>query len=508
MKRVQLSLFALIAACLALSVGLSGCTRNKTAKIDNKTIVVALSSEPKTLDPRRATDAIGMRIGNLLFSSLVRLGPNLEIIGEAAESWTLDGNIYTFQLRPNLVFHNNRPVQAEDLLYSFEQYQANESPFQSVFSVITKVEARYDDEARFVKLHLKEYSATLLTDLSPLKILPKKEIVASPEQFTKQPIGTGPFSLSRGTNQDLTFKARRPHPYAEPKIETAIFKVVRDDNTRIQKLDKGELDIAQAEIPLEKVAHFDAQKNEFEVVRFPGLSMTYLLLNLKDPRLRKIETRKALAQALDIKEILTYKLRGLAEPASSILTPQNPFFASNLSLPQPDLAAAKELLSKLGLAGAELSLKTSNNQAAVDNARILAVQLEKAGIKVKLQSFEWGTFYSDISSGNFQLASMKWAGATDPDIYRVAFHSSEVPPGRNRGSYVNAKLDKLLEEGLRLRDESKRKDHYAEVQKIIAADLPMIPLWYETQVAIVRKEVKGYSAPLNGDFSFLLTAHK
>jgi peptide/nickel transport system substrate-binding protein len=125
-----------------------------------------------------------------------------------------------------------------------------------------------------------------------------------------------------------------------------------------------------------------------------------------------------------------------------------------------------------------------------------------------LASFEWGTFYGDIQSGNFQLATMRWVGATDPDIYRVALHSREVPPGRNRGYYENKNMDKLLDQGIKIDNSEKRIAHYRDVQKTVLSELPFIPLWYDTQVAIVHKRVADYTPPKNGDFTSFIHVHK
>ena len=145
----------------------------------------------------------------------------------------------------------------------------------------------------------------------------------------------------------------------------------------------------------------------------------------------------------------------------------------------------------------------------MENGKVIAQQLNKAGLKVKMESFEWGTFYSDVKNSNFQLATMRWVGVLDPDIYRLAFHSAETPPkGRNRGGYKNTELDTLLEEGLYVSDFNKRKGLYSKVQQTILKELPIIPLWYDEQVAVVHKRVKNYKVALNGDFTPLIGVYK
>lgn len=237
--------------------------------------------------------------------------------------------------------------------------------------------------------------------------------------------------------------------------------------------------------------------------------MTYMLVNLKDTTFQKKEARQALSSALNREEIIRYKLEGLAQSATSILSPINPYHDVSLSRATFDLEKAKQLIEANGLKGREVVLKTSNSTQAVENGKVLANQLEAAGLVVKLQSFEWATFYKDMDQGNFQLATMKWVGTTDPDIYKTAFHSNEVPPkGRNRGSYSNPVVDKLVDAGRKIEDVRKRVDHYKKVQRIIYDDLPLVPLWYDFEVAVASPRVHGYVPSKNGDYTSLTKVEK
>ena len=150
--------------------------------------------------------------------------------------------------------------------------------------------------------------------------------------------------------------------------------------------------------------------------------------------------------------------------------------------------------------GTRLLLKTSNVPVAVDNGKVLANQISQTGLKIDLQSLEWGVFYGDVSKGRFQLAILRWVGSTDPDLYRLAFHSSEKPPGRNRGSYSNPELDKLLDQGISIEDPKKRIELYNQVQRIVYDDLAIVPLWYDMLVALSTKRVLNYKPSPMGDY--------
>jgi peptide/nickel transport system substrate-binding protein len=491
---------------LAFGSVLSSCTKRSTEA--DTTLYVGLSSAPSTLDPRNAMDAVGMRLTGLVFSSIVRLGPELEIIGEAASQWSYKNLEYSFTLRPGLKFVSADgqffPVTKDDIDFSIETYRAS-GRFASSLEPIASVESQYDVKAGGnLSIKLKAYSATFLTDLTPVKILPKKIVQEKGDAFRDQPIGSGPFRLVSVDANEIKLKANTECPYAQPKIENISFKIVREDNTRFLKVMKGELDLVQQELPPSKVVELE-KKGGFQIYKYPGLSMTYLLVNLKEKAFQSKDARRALSFALNREEIIRFKLEGLAQPATSVLSPISPYHDGSLAAPKYDLATAQKLIKSSGLAGKEIVLKTSNSTQAVENGKVIANQLEAAGLKVKLQSFEWATFYKDVDQGNFQLATMKWVGTTDPDIYKTAFHSQELPPkGRNRGFYSNSLVDSLVDQGRGIEDVRKRIDHYKRVQKIVFDELPMIPLWYEYEVAVASSRIINYTPPKNGDYSSLI----
>ena len=462
----------------------------KKEKHSENTVIFALTSEAKTLDPRFATDANGQRISNLIFNSLVRMGPKLKIENDAAKTWSYENLVYTFNLHPGLTFSNGEPVTEEDILFTFDEYKKNNVPFKKALSIIKNVRADFSDEKNpKVVLELSEFSASLLEDLSVVKILSKKST-------QNNLIGTGSFVFQKQTPNEIILRARKDHSVIKPKIDAVVFKVIRDESTLFLKTLKGEVDIVQSDMPTNKVDKFNNKK--FHIYKYPGLKMNYILLNLKDLTFSK-DIRRAMASAIDIDSIIKFKLSGLGIPATSILTPGNQFFNSNLKRIKHDLDYAKQIASSVE---DDIVIKTSSSSSAVENGKVISNQLNKAGFKTSIQSFEWGTFYEDIKSGNFQAAIMRWVGASDPDIYRVALHSEELPPlGRNRGSYSNNDLDKLLLKGRTIENLNDRITHYLKVQDIVHKDLPIIPLWYNTDVAIVNKRVLDYEPPLNGDFS-------
>jgi len=126
------------------------------------------------------------------------------------------------------------------------------------------------------------------------------------------------------------------------------------------------------------------------------------------------------------------------------------------------------------------------------------------GIDARIQSYDWGTFFGDIKAGRFQLYGLTWVGIRTPDIFRYAFHGDSVPPeGANRGRYRNERVDGLIETTRVEPDLARQAELYREVQSILLADLPYIPLWYEDQFLAARRAVRGYRLAPDGNYDSL-----
>ena len=523
------------------------------------TLFVALDSRPQTLDPRKATSANGMRLIGLIFNSFVKHGNQGRLEPDLATHWKLENLTWIFELRPNLKFSNGRPVTKEDILFSFDEFKKKSSPFHSAFKNIKSVEVlnkRGATHRRFiVKIRLKDFQASFISsDLPVLKILPKQEILKAQKDFNKFPIGTGDWTvlkndfrqilLKRKTtaegssvgdkrsdeqkrmseqktykqkirkgqkklNGKKTIQKRAANEKNPIGIQYISFNIIRDSLTRTQKMLSKDMDIAPSVIPLDKISQFKRQSQSFHVFSAIGFSTTYLLINLKNDFLKNKQLRLALSLAVNKEEIIKYKLYGYAAPALSFINPNSYFFNKNLKSHEFSLKKAERIINQLNLKGLELKLSCSNNSNTVSKARVLASQISKAGLKISLQTNEWGAFYKDVGRGGFDLALMKWVGVVDPDIYRIAFYSAnQAPHGRNRSFYKNKKLDKMLERGFKEKNKMERKKIYDQVQSLIAEEFIVIPLWHDQELSVVQTNIKNYKMRANGDFLSLSFVEK
>ena len=155
-----------------------------------------------------------------------------------------------------------------------------------------------------------------------------------------------------------------------------------------------------------------------------------------------------------------------------------------------------------------LSYKTTNIDLRRRIAEALKEQLLQVGIELEIRSYEWGTFFSDVKKGNFHLYSLAWVGIRDPDIQHQIFHSASVPPnGDNRGRYANPQVDRLLDRGRVTMEPAERKRIYGAAQRLIADDLPYVPLWWRKNVIAKKSHVQGFIPYPDGDLISLKKYH-
>jgi len=259
---------------------------------------------------------------------------------------------------------------------------------------------------------------------------------------------------------------------------------------------------------------FTLQREPFLAVEHaPGTEIQYLGFNLRDPILKDVRVRQAIAYALDRRPMIEYLWRGEAQPARSVLPPQSWAYSGNVPPYDHDPEKAGALLNAAGYPLANgvrfrLTMKTSTTESTRLIVAVMQQQLRAVGIALDIRSFEPATFMADVTHGAFQLYSLRWVGGNqDPDIFSLCFSSSRFPPnGANRGYYSNPKVDALIDQARREVDPKVRKPIYAELQRILAEDLPYVDLWYLDNVLVHNKRVRNLQLNPAGNYDFLRTA--
>ncbi len=460
-------------------------------------LVISLSQQPLQIDPRYAIDANSGKVIQLVYNGLLRRNRKGMLEPDLISSWTREGDkTYKIRLKDNIFFHNGEKLSAKDVAATYLSILDPKmvSPKRGSMMVIDSIETPSENEIIF---HLKKAYAPF-PELLTLGIIPaswkdKKGDIKHP------PPGTGAFRFIKwkGT-QKLLLSANEKYHRGAPRIKRIEFRIIPDATTRLLELIKGKIHLIQNDISIDLIKKVKTEKH-LKVITYPGTNYTYLGFNLKDPILKNIEVRRAIAYAIDKKALIKYLMGGYARVAISPFPREHWAFTSDVETYPYNPKKAIRLLDKAGFhakkGGVRIRLiyKTSKNSLARKKAEIIQQQLASVGIKISIRSFDWSTFFRDIRTGNFQIYSMEWVGINDPDILYYIFHSKSTPPkGANRGYYSNKEMDELLELGRRTLDIEKRKIIYHRIQKILSHDLPYISLWHATNIIILHKDLKGF----------------
>jgi peptide/nickel transport system substrate-binding protein len=462
------------------------------------TLTIGFDNAPTNLDPRVGNDQASGRIGDLAYAGLIKPSVRGDYDPDLAQSWeTPDDKTIIFKLKPNLKFHNGKPLTSADVKFTYDSLMAEAftSPKKSGYATVAAIET---PDPNTVIFRLKEPNGGMLDNLT-LGIIPTG---SDPNAMKSQPISAGPYKVVRYTTDEKVELQRFDGWHGgQPKIPNVNVRILPDATTRALEMQQGSIDFAINSLPLDQVNQFE-KNPEWKVVKEPGSTYQYLAFNLRDPILKKKEVRQAIAHAIDRQQIVRDLLLGNATATETIFPAGHWARAENLPSYAFDVNKAKQLLDQAGHRDPDgdgpqprfnLTYKTSTDVEANQQAEMIQQMLKKVGINVQIQSNEFGTFYEDIQNGRFQLFSLRRTGVSDPDFYYVIFHSDSLPPeGQNRGYYINPQVDQLIVQGRSTFDKEKRKAAYQQIQQIVAQDLPYVSLYTRHNIAVMKKGIDGF----------------
>jgi peptide/nickel transport system substrate-binding protein len=487
------------------------CLLSCSSKPDADTLVMLIESSPTNLDPRIGVDAQSERIDNLIFDDLLSRGNNLDVAPGLAERWEIpDPLTYVFHLHHGVKFHDGRPLTSRDVKWTFDSLLEAKvrSTKAAVYRFVDHIDAPDDYTVTF---HMKEPSATLLWNLSDgaVGIVP----YGSGAESSAHPMGSGPFKfVAAETDKEVILERNEDYWGDKAKVERLRLAVVPDATTRALELRKGSADAAINALTPDTVVALELDP-ALAVERAPGTVLAYLGFNLRDPILKDVRVRQAIAYALDRRPMIEYLWHGAAQPARSVLPPQSWAYEGNVPPYDHNPDRARALLDTAGYPAVNgvrfhITMKTSTDENTRLMVAVMQQQLREVGIALDIRSFEFATFFADVTHGVFQMYGLRWIGGNeDPDIFEYAFHSAKFPPnGANRGFYSNPRVDALIDQARREVDPKVRKPLYAELQKIVADEVPYINLWYLDNVLVHNKRVQNLKLNPAGNYDFLRTA--
>jgi peptide/nickel transport system substrate-binding protein len=495
------------AVCAVLVAWVVGCGGD--AGPPPGTFVIAFESEPQSLDPRFGLDAASSRLADLLQAGLTRADAHADRVADLASAWRFtDDTTLELTLRPDARFSDGTPVTASDVVATYDALRdpAGGSPRAASLQSLQTVTAPSADR---VIMRLAHPDPTFL-DATGFAIVP-----AADARAPGLPRGAGPYRLVRHEVGTLIELAPNDRYYdGPPAIRRILVRIIPDPVVRLLELRRGNVHFLEELLEPELLA-WAARLPGIVVRTSPGSSVAYLGLNLRDGRLARRRVRRAIACALDRPALVRTVLGGQARPASGLLPPEHWAFAP-ATMPRPDPERARRLLDRAGYPDPDgpgpasrfrIVYKTTGLPARRRLAEAIQAQLARVGIRLDVRMSNWGTLFADVRTGNFEMVSMAWVGITEPDIYYLAFDSRMTPPaGSNRGFFADPVTDRLVEAARRTPGRTRRARLYARVQRRLAQELPIVPLWWEDRIVVQSARLHGFVPDPSGSLRGLAAA--
>ncbi len=516
---ISIALILLLIGTLLLS---GGCRTRRDG------FVIALGDNVRTIDPigSPSVDAASERIRTLIFNSLVRKNERFDYVGELASDIkrSEDGLVFTFPLRDGVKFHDGRTMTSADVKYTLDTvFSSSFAKSASFFegtgdekrSLISSVEA---PDAQTIVITLTKPWVGLLSNLVPIAIIPKD----SYESQKTHPLGSGPFKFVNydNTQQVVDLVAFPEYWEGAANIQSLRVRVISDMNALQAELRSGRVDIAPLPTSLSPDAvKLLGQDPSLQVHEFPGSNVNLLTINTSSPPLDNVKVRQAIAYAIDRESMIQNLLQGFGKIAHSIIPEESWAYTPGQTYSY-DPATSKRLLDEAGFRDPDgdgprmrfakpIVYKVSGSSVAGRNyAGVIYNYLKEVGIPVEIVTPEQNTVFDEVVRGNFQIFYSQWVGGNqDPIFYKDLFATSEIPTetkkSRNRSRYSNRELDVLLEEAVNTFDRERARELYTQIQAIVSRDLPVFPLWYQSNLVIARKNVGNIKIDASGDWSFV-----
>lgn len=483
-----------------------------------------LYQAPTSFNPFAALNGADGDIASLQYRALVNVAGD-KFRGDLATKWSVSPNAttYTFELGTTK-WSDGQPVTAADVVYSLESYvdPATKSTFAGNLGEVEgaaefaagkakRISGISTPDDHTVVLKLTAPDAALLSDITPMRIVPKhvfgsvKRSTFTGSQLFRQPkVGDGAYMFSRWVTDDqIEFipnpKSDQPHPLAHIYAQYLTGDVAR------AQLDTGEIDIAQLAATDVAAAEKDSK---IKVLKAPGTSAMSLYTALDNGKLADRRVRQAILYAIDRKAIVQKVLAGNGTVPQSMLFTPSWAVPDDLTHYNYDPAKAKQLLAEAGWkATTVVNLDIVPGQTDRDAVmNIVQGELKAVGINAKLKQLQPAQLTQLVTDRKFDLLITPLSlVSSEPGSINQRF---TCKGGLNISKYCNPKLDKLLQAAVATTDQNKRAALYAQAQKILNTDQPAIPLYVADIIWATTTRVHGFDPAVSGALGGLWTASK
>ncbi len=484
-------------------------------------LLLGSDPQPEEMDPAVSQSSAAGYVG-LLYSGLVRLTSDYQMVGDLAESWIAseDGSVYTFTLRNGLTFQDGSPLTAEDVKYSWERTAdpATKSPTASTYlGDIAGVKEKLAGDANEISGVKVIDDLTLQVTLSsPVQyflaklayvtsfVVQKQSVEANPDEWMFHPNASGPYTLKElQKNKLITFE--RNDLYYEPAQIRYMAYNTDAPGTSLSYFESGVADLVYpSRVEIAEIQAPDHPLND-QLMTGNGMSTSFIMFNNAIPPMEDPHVRLALTLAIDKDHMIEQFFNNLFPRADSILPPGMPGY-TEFPAQKFDPQAARDALAASVYAGKMpvLTLNVSGYAGDTDAWADALIQMwrENLGIEVQIEFLDPINYVGAAHEGHGQIVLFGW-GADYPDpanFLDVLFHSGS---DMNVSGYTNPEVDTLLEQARTEIDSTKRLDLYHQAETLLLDDHAALPIDHSMSYILVNPRVKGYTITNFGEKWFL-----
>ncbi len=479
--------------------------------------VEGVTVAPERINPLFAgTNRTDQDLVSLVFSGLVRLGPDGTPQPDLAERWEITGGgqSYVFHLRRGVAWHDGEPFSADDVAFTYKAvldpgFKGDPLLKQVMQGVV--VTAR-DPET--VEFRLEQAYAPFLAYLT-LGILPRHLLTGLDAgqlfnaAFNARPVGTGPYVYASRDNQTVTLTRNPTYYLGPPKIVTLDFQIFPDADGIAAALRQDTIDgaLLDPDTPPAELDFLRASE-KFSLHELTGTAFNIVYFDTRSTILADAKVRTALWRALDVPQLVQDIAGGRGADAGDGI-PKSEWAYSNVGAPEYDASAAADALEAAGwVRGSDgyrskggvrlaFSLSVPNEPARVALAEAIAAQWRTVDVDAAVQPLAASSFVEDhLLQRKFDAALAIIDPGPDPDPYPF-WHSTQAdPPGRNVSRISDTKIDDALERARQTSDMARRKDLYGQFADAFVGAAPAIPLYAPSYTYVQSLKVQAYAESL------------
>ncbi|MES2972144.1 MAG: ABC transporter substrate-binding protein [Pseudomonadota bacterium] len=448
-------------------------------------VVLAMALEPVGLDP---TAAAASSIAEVtlynIYETLTKINSDSTVSPLLAESWEVSPDLrtYTFRLRKGVKFQNGEPFNAAAVKFSFERAGAEKSTNKDkrTFASMESVQAVDEHTVVVINKELDPDFLFLMGQATSIIVEPK-----SAATNATAPVGTGPYKLEnwvKGSSVTLT-KWDGYRNAGAIKLKRATFRFISDPAAQIAAMLAGDVDIFQRITP-RSVPQFKTNP-KFQVLVAGSRAKTILAINNARKPLSDVRVRRAISAALDRKAIIQGAADGYGSPIGSHYVPSAPGYVDTTGVNPFNIEKAKALLKEAGVTTPlELTMTLPPPPYSRQGGEVIAAQLAKVGINVKLQNVEWAQWLSNTYGGpkNYDLTIISHVEPFDlgnfakPDYY---------------WGYNNPRFSELFTKIKTTPRAADRLKLLGEAQRMLADDAVHGFLYAPQWIVVANKNIKG-----------------